>query len=188
MPKIQLASGMHIDARSANSQVKMLTALQRLHAEGIAFESLKIGKFCQYAGVSRATFYRHHQDLQDILAVELLKQIGAFEHRVDQRTIMDFQNGSALIVSALLDARRLWQLIVWAHAEDRARSLMIGAVQRVLITRDYPSADRTFISEWLGTALLTFALQTAQVEPAMPPAKALSLYRTLIPDLPPIVN
>lgn len=188
MPKIPLSSGLHIDARSANSQTKMFNALARLHDQGSVFATIKVGRFCQYAGVSRATFYRHHQDLQDILAVALLKEIGAFEHRVDQSHVNDFQSGSALIVPALLQARQLWLLIVWAHAEARAQSLLIGAVQRVLITRDYPSADRTFISKWLGTALLTFALQTAQAVPALKPAKALSLYRMLIPDLPPVVN
>ncbi|MFD1440413.1 MULTISPECIES: hypothetical protein [Lacticaseibacillus] len=188
MAKIQLAGGMQIDARSRHSQVKMLSALQRLHDQGVPFSSLKVGEFCRLAGVSRATFYRHHQDLKDILAVELLKQIGAFEHRVDQSTIKDFQSGSALIVSALLEARPLWQLIIWASAADRAQDLMIGAVQRVLITRDYPAQDRTFISGWLGAALLRFALQTATTEPALPQPKALSLYRMLIPDLPPIVD
>lgn len=185
MAKIQLAGGLHIDARSRQSQVKMYTALVRLMNAGAAFDALKIGAFCREAGVARATFYRHHQDLQDVLAVELLRQINAFEHRVDRSAIRDYQSGSQLIVNALLKARELFHLLSWAHADARALPLIVGAVQRVLILRDYPETDRSFISQWLGAALLAFGHQLAAA-PTMPAKQALHLYRLLIPDLPPI--
>ncbi|KRM59110.1 hypothetical protein FD44_GL000118 [Secundilactobacillus malefermentans DSM 5705 = KCTC 3548] len=183
MASIPLSNPMAIDARSKKSQQKLYQALRHYYGRNIDFNKITVKASCEQANVSRATFYRHHQDLRDILTVQFIIVISELEARVDQLTFLDFETGSQELVN-IIDANfDLIRLMNWSQSRPRIEPVISGAALRILILRDYPEPNRTFVATFLGATILQFAQQVVQAPEPLSKAAILKLYRKLIPDL-----
>ncbi|WP_228468119.1 hypothetical protein [Listeria seeligeri] len=56
------------------------------------------------ANVSRATFYRHHEEIIQIIEVQLLRNMQQFSEKLDQ-IMLNSQNIQQLIISLLQEER-----------------------------------------------------------------------------------
>lgn len=173
---------MKIDKRKQRSEAKLFQALAQEYRQGTPFAQIEVSQLCQLAGVSRATFYRHHETIEDVLIVEFLILITEFEQRIDQLEQVDFTSGSAVLIGLVYDRLELLRMVKWSNTYDQVTSLITGAVQTILRLRDYNEVERPFISNFVGTAVLNFALQIAQAVEPMPQVDALKLFRLLMPS------
>ncbi|WP_461212796.1 hypothetical protein [Lacticaseibacillus sp. GG6-2] len=179
MAKAFLNEPFHIDQRKHRSHVRLYTALVKQYQAGSDFADIEVKALCERAGVSRATFYRHHQQLADVIVVQMLIVIADFERQVDALTQVDFTTTSAIVVAEIQANLELMRLVTWSASEARIQDLFSGTTQKILILRDYPPAHRRFVADFLGGAVLNFArlLATTPVSDT----EALMLYRELFP-------
>ncbi|MFC6171818.1 hypothetical protein [Loigolactobacillus jiayinensis] len=182
MAKGFLYQPVKIDQRKHQSEVKLFNALARKYRSGATFKQIAITEFCRSAGVSRATFYRHHQTLTDIIVVQFLIVIAGFERQIDTLTQADFANSSQIVVATIYTNLELIKMVPWSGAQAQVQALLSGTAQQILMLRDHPKATQNFVSGFLGAAILNFALQIATVQEPITKATALKLYQQLLPN------
>lgn len=182
MVRAFLNNPVKIDQRKQRSHAKLFDAIVAKYQAGVPFEQIEIKAFCQEAGVSRATFYRHYQNLADVIVVHFLIVIADFEQQIDELSEANFENSSQIVVSEMLQHLDLIKLVSWSDTRQAVQSVLSGTAQQILILRDYPVARRQFVSEFLGGALLNFAQEVAEAPKPIPAAEVLELYRVLIPN------
>ncbi|WP_367369380.1 hypothetical protein [Pediococcus ethanolidurans] len=181
MAKVFLSSKMKIDRRKQRSQAKLFEALIQKYQDNVKFDQIEVKEFCEMANVSRATFYRHHQDLTDIIEVQFLIVIADFEQQMDALKQVNFTNTSSVIITEIYANLELFKLVKWSAIHEKVQALFSGVVRQILILRDYDKPRQQFISEFLGNAILNFAEQIASAPKLMPQTEALNLYRRLLP-------
>lgn len=182
MARAFLTNPVKIDQRKQRSHAKLFNAIVAKYRAGIPFKQIEIKTFCQEAGVSRATFYRHYQNLADVIVVHFLIVIADFDQRIDALPEPNFENSSHVVVSEIEENLDLIRLVSWSGTRQAVQSVLSGTAQQILILRDYPVARRQFISEFLGGALLNFAQEVAEAPEPMSESEVLELYRLLIPS------
>ncbi len=74
---------MQIDQRTHQTHRKLMTALQAHFTAQMPFNKLTVKQLCHDAHVGRATFYRHHQDIADIIVVEYLITLQELGHALN---------------------------------------------------------------------------------------------------------
>ncbi|BBM21975.1 uncharacterized protein SN13T_2011 [Lactiplantibacillus plantarum] len=74
---------MQIDQRTHLTHRKLMIALQAHFAAQMPFNKLTVKQLCHDAHVGRATFYRHHQDIADIIVVEYLITLQELGHALN---------------------------------------------------------------------------------------------------------
>ncbi|MCG0621675.1 hypothetical protein IMAU10239_02317 [Lactiplantibacillus plantarum] len=72
MTKLIMNNQLHIDQRTHQTHRKLITTLQANFKAQKTFNELTVKQLCLDAHVGRATFYRHHQDIEDIIVIEYL--------------------------------------------------------------------------------------------------------------------
>jgi len=181
MPKHFLNTPVQIDARKLQTQARLLAALIEIQDSGRPFTALTVSQLCQQANVSRATFYRHHKTIQDVIAVGAFDLLFGFERTVDAKPGMNFTEGSALLVNLIHENRAFFNLVIWSQNQPLITSIFVGEVEKIMLNADNSPSNQRFISQFLGTAILNFALQVAQNP--VNESETLRLFRLLIPDL-----
>lgn len=181
MSRAFLSMPFKIDQRKQRSQTKLYQALVRAYQSGAAFDQIEIKAFCHSAGVSRATFYRHHQNLTDIIVVQFLILIADFKQQIDALAQVDFTSGSAVVVKLLTSNLTLMKLVWWSHSQAQIQALFCGTAQQVLSLRDVAQDHQQFVANFVGGAVFNFGQQLAQAQPALSLAEAQALYRLLMP-------
>ena len=181
MARAFLNQPIKIDQRKQRSHAKLFDTLVQKYRDGTDFKAIEIQQFCQDAGVSRATFYRHYQNLADVISVHFLIVINDFEQQIDALEQADFTHSSAIVVSEIEANLDLIRLVRWSGNQTEVQSILSGTAQQILILRDYPQARRQFVSDFLGTMILKFAQEIAESSDPIPTSQALELYRILIP-------
>lgn len=171
-----------IDQRKQRSHARLFNAIVAKYQAGTDFKQIEIKEFCKSAGVSRATFYRHYQNIADVIVVHFLIVISDFEKQIDALQQSNFENSSQVVVSEIENNLELIKLVSWSGTQKKVQSVLSGTAQQILILRDYPIAKRQFVSEFLGGAILNFAQQIAEAPEPTSQAEALDLYRLLIPN------
>jgi len=179
MAKAFLNQPLNIDQRKLKTEAKLYQALLELHQTGIAFNKISIQQLCERAQVSRATFYRHHDTIADVIMVASLTFINQYQQQVDAQSDINFDSGSQLLVALLYTQFDLFQLIAWSQLQTRIAAVFAGAVQQTLRLRDNSSPEQRFISQFLGTAILNFNLQVATSPEPITQTTALKLFRGL---------
>ncbi|MFL2028245.1 hypothetical protein [Loigolactobacillus zhaoyuanensis] len=182
MAKAFLDPQLKIDHRKQQTELKLFNALVQKYRSGATFEQIKIKELCQMAGVSRATFYRHHQELTDVIVVQFLILIANFERQIDELEQIDFVNSSAVIVTTIYANLELIKMMQWSDIQPQIQSLFSGTALQILILRDYSKVTQNFVSDFLGKTILNFAQQIAMAVEPITPAVALKLYRLLLPN------
>ncbi|WP_203650664.1 TetR/AcrR family transcriptional regulator [Secundilactobacillus yichangensis] len=182
MARAFLNNPMKIDRRKHRTHAKLFNAIVAKHQAGVEYKQIEIKEFCESAGVSRATFYRHYQNLADVIVVHFLIVISDFEKQIDDLSQPNFENSSQVVVSEIENNLELVKLVSWSGTQKKVQSVLSGTAQQILILRDYPIARRQFVSEFLGGAILHFAQEVAETSEPIPPAEVLELYRMLIPN------
>jgi len=161
---------------------KLLNALSFEYKKGMDFDKLEIKQFCQDAGVSRATFYRHHQDLTDVVVVQFLIVIAEFKKQIDATEKIDFDNASEIVINTIYDNLELIKILQWSNLQPKIQPLFSGMTRQILMLREYNKIKQEFVSEFLANAILDFAQQIALAQEPIDRSEALELYRLLIPN------
>ncbi|WPC17747.1 hypothetical protein N6G94_01615 [Pediococcus inopinatus] len=182
MAKMFLDAQFKIDKRKQQTESKLIQTLKQKWQEGIDFDQIEIKALCESAGVSRATFYRHHQGIEDVVMVQFLMAISEFEQKIDALNRVNFENGSITVIDVIYANLDLIKMVKWSHMQDKIQDLFGGTALKILISRDYSKEAKNFISEYLGTAIFNFAQQIADAKEPMQKAEALKLYRLLLPN------
>ncbi|EAG7127914.1 TetR/AcrR family transcriptional regulator, partial [Listeria monocytogenes] len=68
---VKVHQPLNVDLRTQKTQTKLYTVLERFYVEGRTFESISIKDLCEQARVSRATFYRHHEEIIQVIEVQI---------------------------------------------------------------------------------------------------------------------
>lgn len=182
MAKIFLDPQIKIDKRKEETELKLFDALKGRYQSEAVFDEIKINDLCQSAGISRATFYRHHQNIGDVIVVQFLIEITKFKQQIDALEQLDFTNASTVIVDMIYANIELFKMMKWGNVQAEIQSLFNGTALQILILRDYSKQTRNFISDFLGTTILGFAQQIAQAPDSIEKTEGLRLYRLLIPN------
>lgn len=74
--------------------------MERFYLEGRTFESISIKDLCEQAQISRATFYRHHEEIIQIIEVQILRTMQYFSLEFDQ-IILTKENIQRLILRSI---------------------------------------------------------------------------------------
>lgn len=170
-----------IDNRQHVTQKKLLTGLQAAYDRGTPFEQLTVSALCIQSNVSRETFYRHHQDIGDIIAIQFLIVMRTFDQQIDALSVLSFESASNVVVRLILDNRALFQLVIWSNTADRVQDIFSGTALQVLMARDFTKTTRTFISTFLGREILNFSLQVTEAPTPLSFDQTRRLYRLLMP-------
>lgn len=183
MTKIIIDNNLHIDHRTHQTQIKLMIALTAAFKSGKAFKTLTVKQLCLDAHVGRASFYRHHQDIEDLITVESLI---ALRHLSDD--LNDLPNATyATIAGATITTMQQYPLlpalVTWANCRDRVIPLEVGLVQQVLTSLDVQHGHPRFIATYLGHALHQFADQLASQQPSLTHLAAFRLFIQLIPNV-----
>lgn len=182
MKKVQIDNYIKIDKRTHNTHIKLLKALTNEFSNGTNFDNLNVQKLCKSAKISRATFYRHHQDMTDILTVEYLILIQNITEEINNLSSVSYSSISNIIVTNILKKPTLPELVEWAHCRDRIIPLINGIIQRVMISIENIS-NLHFISEFIGNDLYQFSLQIAKEKTLPNRQDTLNLFLKIIPNL-----
>ncbi|BAP85764.1 transcriptional regulator [Paucilactobacillus hokkaidonensis JCM 18461] len=182
MAKIFLDPQIKIDKRKEETELKLFDALKVRYQSEAVFDEIKINDLCQNASISRATFYRHHQNIGDVIVVQFLIEIAKFKQQIDDLEQLDFTNASTVIVDMIYANIELFKMMKWGNVQAEIQSLFSGTALQILILRDYSKQTRNFISDFLGTTILSFAQQIAQAPDSIAKTEGLRLYRLLIPN------
>lgn len=182
MARAFLNNPVKIDRRKHRTHAKLFNAIVEKYQTGADFKQIEIKEFCQSAGVSRATFYRHYQNIADVIVVHFLIVISDFEKQIDALQQPNFENSSQVVVSEIENNLELIKLVSWSGTQKKVQSVLSGTAQQILILRDYPIARRQFVSDFLGGAILHFAQEITESPEPIPQAEVLELYRMLIPN------
>ncbi|MYV04867.1 MULTISPECIES: TetR/AcrR family transcriptional regulator [Furfurilactobacillus] len=181
MTKLLLANSMMIDQREVRTQQKLYGGIQHLYALKRPFDKITISELCRIAKVGRATFYRHHQNIADVITIQLLIVITEVTNRIDTRSSIDWRTASQLISRVILENCGFFQLLRWTGLREQMVPIVGGVTQRVLIIRERRPTQMKLLCYGIGDALLGFAMQVACIEPSLPLADVVDLYRKLIP-------
>lgn len=171
-----------IDQRKQKSEARLYAALVENYHQGTTFDRIEISQLCEQAGVSRATFYRHHEALSDVILVQFLIMISEFQQQIDDLKQVDFNSGSTVVVNVIYEHLELFKVLHWSKLESQVAPLITGAVQQILRLRDYAQTEQIFISQFVGVAVLNFAEQVALDSTPVNKTIALKLFRLLIPE------
>lgn len=183
MPKILLDTQLKIDARTIETQKKLYAALIHFYEEKHSFTELTVTQVCHYAHVGRTTFYRHHQDLTDIITVQLLILINDFHQRIDSVTTLNFETGSQAIVTEIRNNPLLFQLMGWSQSTDLMVHILSGEVLNILNIREHDFDHQPILATLLAQNILNFAL-TISTHPEFNFEQVQQLFNLTIPNLP----
>ncbi|WP_010621952.1 hypothetical protein ABTQ33_05695 [Paucilactobacillus suebicus] len=184
MVKINLNTPLHIDFRHQETQAKLFNSLQQFYNLKTPFNTITVTQLCADAHVGRATFYRNHEKIDDIIYIQFLILINDFKLRVDDRQEINFQYASQLIVQLIIDNINLFNLMEWSNIEKQITELFSGTVHSILINRSAQLNHADIISNVIGSSILNFAVQITKHSDLLSVSEATKLYQILIPDLP----
>ncbi len=137
MTKEFISTPVNIDPRKRRTQAKLLQALTQLQEDDAVFDQLEVKAVCAQAGVSRATFYRNHIDLRDIIIVQFILMMETFERQIDALAQVNYATASAVVIDLMQANRDVIRLVEWSGTQQRVTAIIGGTVQRILILRDY---------------------------------------------------
>lgn len=183
MPKILLDTQLKIDARTIETQKKLYAAMIHFYEEKHSFTELTVTQVWHYAQVGRTTFYRHHQDLTDIITVQLLILINDFHRRIDSVTTLNLETGSQAIVTEIRNNPLLFQLMAWSQSSDLMVHILSGEVLNILNIREHAFDHQPILATILAQNILNFAL-TISTHPEFNFEQVQQLFNLTIPNLP----
>jgi len=183
MTKIIIANNLHIDHRTHQTQLKLMTALAAAFQAGQPFTTITVKQLCLDAHVGRATFYRHHQDIEDLITVEYLIALRRLSNDLNDLPAATYATIAGATINIMQQYSLLPMLVTWANCPDRVIPLEVGLVQQVLTSLDVQHGHSRFIATYLGHALHQFADQLAGQQPSLSHLAAFRLFIQLIPNV-----
>lgn len=183
MSKLSINSDLHIDHRTHQTHVKLMTALLAVFTAHQPAQALTVSQLCREARVSRATFYRHHQDIGDIVTVAYLITLRELSDQLSALPTVTYGNLTNAIVHTMVAHPQLPQLAAWLHVEPRVISLESGLVQRVLADLEVNDQQPQFTATYLGNCLHQFNWQLSQMRPQLTLIETARLFNRLIPNV-----
>lgn len=156
--RIKVHQPLNIDLRAQKTQTKFYTVIENYYLTRRSFESISIKELCAKADVSRATFYRHHEEIIQIVEVQLLRNMQQFSKKLDQITL-SCQNIQQLIISLLQEKQQLFQIIAWSKAESIFLDVIAGEILRICLLKEITFSDNHFVPNYLARMILNLGLE-----------------------------
>ncbi|MBC2329014.1 TetR/AcrR family transcriptional regulator [Listeria swaminathanii] len=160
---IKVHQPLNVDLRAQKTQTKLYTVIERFYKEGQTFESITVKDLCEQAQVSRATFYRHHEEIIQVVEVQLLRTMQYFSLKFDQ-TFLTKQNIQQLIIATIQENQLLFQVIFWSRAENIFLDVVSGEILRIALLKEVSFSDNKFIPNYLARMILSLAAEVHQAK------------------------
>ncbi len=183
MTKIIMNNQMQIDQRTHLTHRKLMIALQAHFAAQMPFNKLTVKQLCHDAHVGRATFYRHHQDIADIIVVEYLITLQELGHALNNLENPTYATIAGAVITTMRAHLDLPQLAAWAHCADRVLPLETGFAQQLLTALAIQAPHQHFIATFLGHSCHQFAWQLATTQHALNRIETYRLFIQLVPNV-----
>lgn len=183
MTKIQINNEITIDHRTHQTHIKLYKALCDSFLNHEEFKTITVKQLCQDSKVGRATFYRHHNNIMDIISVEYLIVIRELGDRLNSLSNANYMAIADATVRTILKHPLLPQLVSWANCRDQIISLEVGMVRQVLMNFQIKQRDLNFISTYTGNCIHQISLQLVSMQPFPHQDYALELFSKLIPNI-----
>ncbi|KRM71685.1 TetR/AcrR family transcriptional regulator [Lacticaseibacillus brantae] len=177
---IQLAQDQQPDKRLQVTQDKLFAALEQIFATGTTFQTVTVSQLCQRAGLARQTYYRHYDQVVEILEVQFSRLVNQFLTNVDQTPLSQI-DAAPLVVKQLQANQTLLQMIQWADAEESTIMVLVNDMTRVAFINEYRSELRAFVNEVIARSVFSFS-RVMLKNPAIDTADLVRLYALMIPD------
>lgn len=103
-------------SQSDGTQEYLLGAIERLVAKK-SFADISVSELTKVAGISRMTFYRHYQNITDILTVEIEKLVAELNTQVNLQTTEQYDT-ILLIVRFLSEHADFIKLLLRANQQN----------------------------------------------------------------------
>ncbi|EDN9530784.1 TetR/AcrR family transcriptional regulator [Listeria monocytogenes] len=158
---VKVHQPLNVDLRTQKTQTKLYTVLERFYVEGRRFESISIKDLCEQARVSRATFYRHHEEIIQVIEVQILRTVQYFSLEFDQ-IILTKENIQRLILRTIQKNPLLFQAIFWSRAENIFVDVVSGEILRISLLKEVSFSDSHFIPNYFARMILSLATEIQQ--------------------------
>ncbi|MBC1501259.1 helix-turn-helix transcriptional regulator [Listeria weihenstephanensis] len=156
--RLQVSQPLNIDLRVQKTQTKLYGVLAGFFHDGRAFESITVQDLCAEAGVSRATFYRHHEWISQIIEVQILRKLREFSVRFDQEKLLR-ENVVRLVVEMVQNNRELFQIIEWSRMESGFVEIISGEFLRIGLLLGAEFTHEQFARNYLARMILELGLE-----------------------------
>lgn len=174
---------LHIDQRTHQTHRKLITALQANFKAQKSFNELTVKQLCLDAHVGRATFYRHHQDIEDIIVIEYLIALQQLGHALNDLTTTSYATIAGAIVTTIRAHLGLPLLVSWVQCRERVIPLEVGFAQQLLTSLAIHPKQRHFMATYLGNCLHQLAWQLANTQTTLSKIETYRLFIQLIPNV-----
>ncbi|MBF2356675.1 TetR/AcrR family transcriptional regulator [Listeria welshimeri] len=158
---VKVHQPLNVDLRPQKTQTKLYTVVEKFYLEGKSFESMTIKDLCEKAQISRATFYRHHEEIIQVIEVQLLRTMQHFSLEFDQ-TILTKESVQRLIIRTIQNNPLLFEVIFWSHAENIFLDVVSGEILRIGLLKEISFSDTKFIPNCLARMILSLAAEIHQ--------------------------
>ena len=183
MTKLIMNNQLHIDQRTHQTHRKLITALQANFKAQKSFNELTVKQLCLDAHVGRATFYRHHQDIEDIIVIEYLIALQQLGQALNDLTTTSYATITGAIVTTIRAHLALPLLVSWAQCRERVIPLEVGFAQQLLTSLAIHPKQRHFMATYLGNCLHQLAWQLANTQTTLSKIETCRLFIQLIPNV-----
>lgn len=183
MEKVFLNEPVKINRRKQRTEEKLYNALLAAYQDQDDFNRIEIKAFCERAGVSRATFYRLHPNLADVLLAQFVRLISRLAQQINALNQVDFESWSTVAVSEIEDHLVLFKLVKWAGVQESVEALLSETILKGMAENGCSTANQQFVSQFIGSSLLQFARQVAENPTPLTRCQTLALYRRLMPKV-----
>lgn len=151
---VKVHQPLNVDLRTQKTQTKLYTILERFYVEDRTFESISIKDLCEQARVSRATFYRHHEEIIQVIEVQILRTMQYFS--------LEKENIQRLILRTIQKNPLLFQVIFWSRAENIFIDVVSGEILRISLLKEVSFSDSHFIPNCFARMILSLAVEIQQ--------------------------
>ncbi|MCV80337.1 TetR/AcrR family transcriptional regulator [Listeria monocytogenes] len=158
---VKVHQPLNVDLRTQKTQTKLYTVLERFYVEDRTFESISIKDLCEQARISRATFYRHHEEIIQVIEVQILRTMQYFSLEFDQ-IILTKENIQRLILRTIQKNPLLFQVIFWSRAENIFIDVVSGEILRISLLKEVSFSDSHFIPNCFARMILSLAAEIQQ--------------------------
>ncbi|EAE8346630.1 TetR/AcrR family transcriptional regulator [Listeria monocytogenes] len=158
---VKVHQPLNVDLRAQKTQTKLYTVIERFYTKDRTFESISIKELCEQAQISRATFYRHHEEIIQVIEVQILRTMQYFSLEFDQ-IILTKENIQRLIIRTIQKNSLLFQVIFWSRAENIFLDVVSGEILRIGLLKEFSFSDNKFIPNCLARMILSLGAEIEQ--------------------------
>lgn len=181
-PKVPLAYYHQPDKRLRATQEKLFTALRQLYTAQTPYADVTITRLCRQAGIPRQTFYRHYQNVGQVIEYDMAVMVNDFLQQIDH-TVGGTAQSAEIAVKLMLANRTTLEMMFWGDVTEQVIQYIKRDMHRVHGYIKTNHRDDTLRLEMDARILIAFA-KTLTLHPEFIRADFVSLFKQTIPSPP----